>query len=267
MTNEICRECGGVRVPTGESVQARGVRGRLLDLMFVRGRVEDVRSGPGRMRWIRIGGVPGLDWTPGQQVRVHVADITSARTWVSGAVRNALRTYSVWDYDASSGLMELCVLDHGEGGPGERWARDVRPGREVVFGKPEGSFGLRPAAYHLFAGEETASVPFGAMLRATAADDAVHGVIEVSRPEDRLPVPRGEDLTWCHRGDASAADSATLVAAVRRLDLPPGPGIAYVAGEARTVQAVRAHLVRERGWPRRSVLVKPFWTPGRRGME
>ncbi|CNF48756.1 siderophore-interacting protein [Mycobacterium tuberculosis] len=40
-----------------------------------------------------------------------------------------------------------------------------------------------------------------------------------------------------------------------------------VAGEARTAQAARAHLVRERGWPRGSVLVKPFWTPGRRGME
>ncbi|WP_281259398.1 SIP domain-containing protein [Actinomadura meyerae] len=43
---------------------------------------------------------------------------------------------------------------------------------------------------------------------------------------------------------------------------PAEPGIAYVAGEARTVQAVRAHLVRNRGRPRRSVLVKPFWTPG-----
>ncbi|WP_245668028.1 SIP domain-containing protein [Actinomadura macra] len=38
-------------------------------------------------------------------------------------------------------------------------------------------------------------------------------------------------------------------------------------GEARTVQAVRAHLVGDRGWPRRSVLVKPFWTPGKRGLE
>jgi hypothetical protein len=26
-------------------------------------------------------------------------------------------------------------------------------------------------------------------------------------------------------------------------------------------------LVRERGWPRRSVLTKPFWTPGKRGMD
>ncbi|MFA1544487.1 hypothetical protein [Actinomadura monticuli] len=40
-----------------------------------------------------------------------------------------------------------------------------------------------------------------------------------------------------------------------------------MAGEARTVQAVRAHLVREGGRPRGSVLVKAFWAPGGRGME
>ncbi|WP_433469052.1 siderophore-interacting protein [Spirillospora sp. CA-128828] len=254
-------------VSTEESAPARGVRGRLLDLMFVRGRVEDVRPAPGRMRWIRVGGVQGLAWTPGQQVRVHVADITSAGTWVSGAVRNALRTYSVWEYDASAGVMELCVMDHEAGGPGARWAGDLRPGQEIVFGRPEGTFGLRPASYHLFAGEETASVPFGAMLRVTPPGEPVHGVIEVSRSEDRLPLPRGEELMWRYRGDAPAANSATLVDAVRGLDLPPEPGFAYVAGEARTVQAVRAHLVRERGWDRRSVLVKPFWTPRKRGME
>jgi hypothetical protein len=79
--------------------------------------------------------------------------------------------------------------------------------------------------------------------------------------------PRGADLTWSYRGDRTAAGSATLVSAVRELPLPAEPGIAYVAGEARTCQAVRAHLIRERGWPRRSVIVKPFWAPGRRGMD
>ncbi|WUI03824.1 siderophore-interacting protein [Spirillospora sp. NBC_00431] len=246
---------------------ARGVRGRILDLMFARGRIEEVRPAPGRMRWIRIGGVPRLDWTPGQQVRMHVLDITSARAWVSGAVRHALRTCSVWDYDAAAGVMELCVMDHDVDAPGVRWLRDARPGQEVVFGKPEGSFKLRPADYHVFAGEETASVAFGAMLRAAGPDEPVHGVIEVAGPQDRLPLPRGDELTWRHRGAASAAGSETLVDAVRGLELPAEPGIAYVAGEARTVQAVRAHLVGERGWPRRSVLVKPFWTPGKRGME
>lgn len=67
---------------------------------------------------------------------------------------------------------------------------------------------------------------------------------------------------------AGAAGSAALVDAVRRLQLPdPAGGAAYVAGEARTVQLVRQVLVRERGWDRRAVLTKPFWAPGKRGME
>jgi NADPH-dependent ferric siderophore reductase len=48
---------------------------------------------------------------------------------------------------------------------------------------------------------------------------------------------------------------------------PNLPGVADVAGEARTVQAVRSRLIRERGRPRRSVISKPFWTPGKKGME
>ncbi|MCO6006313.1 siderophore-interacting protein [Actinoallomurus purpureus] len=103
---------------------------------------------------------------------------------------------------------------------------------------------------------------FGPMVRALG-DAPVYGVIEVDTPEDRLPV----DLTWRYREGAPAASSATLVAAVRDLDLPDEPGTAYVAGEARTVQAVRDVLVRERAWGRRSVLTKPFWTPGKQGME
>lgn len=221
--------------------------GRLLiDRLFVRGTVAEADALTPRMRRITIR-APGLSWTPGQQVRVVVDGLLTRRT------------YSVWDYDGLS--LELLVLDHGDG-PGARWARTVPPGQEVVFGKPEGSFVTRPSAYHVFAGEETASVAFGPMVRALG-DAPVHGVVEVDRPDDRLPI----DLTWRYREGAPAVSSATLVDAVRELALPDEPGTAYVAGEARTVQAVRAHLVRERGWPRRSVLTKPFWTPGKKGME
>jgi NADPH-dependent ferric siderophore reductase len=226
---------------------ARGVGRALADRLFTRGTVEDVDQITRRIRRITVT-APGLSWTPGQQIRVAADGLLTRRT------------YSVWAYDGSS--LELCVLDHGEG-PGARWARLVRPGDDVVFGGPEGTFVTRPSPYHLFAGEETASVAFGPMVR-TLGDAPVYGVIEVDTPEDRLPVER---LTWRYREGAPAASSATLVAAVRDLDLPDEPGTAYVAGEARTVQAVRDHLVRDRGWPRRSVLTKPFWSPGKKGME
>jgi NADPH-dependent ferric siderophore reductase len=42
---------------------------------------------------------------------------------------------------------------------------------------------------------------------------------------------------------------------------------AYLAGEARTIQTLRKMLVTERGWDRRNIRTKPFWTPGRSGVE
>jgi NADPH-dependent ferric siderophore reductase len=227
-------------------VSVRSAGRALVDRLFVRGTVSATGLVTPRMRRIVIT-APGLEWIPGQHVRV-AADGVMTR-----------RTYSVWDYDGAS--LELYVLDHGDG-PGVRWARSVRPGQDVVFGKPEGGLVTRPSAYHLFAGEETAAVAFGPMLRALG-DAPAYGVIEADTTEDRLPV----GLTWRFREGAPAASSGTLVQAVRELDLPDEPGTAYLAGEARTVQALRAHLVRDRGWPRRSVITKPFWTPGKKGME
>lgn len=237
----------------------------LVDLLFVRGRVDEVRLIAPQARLVRLTGpaLRELEWLPGQHVRVSVGDLREARTWL--APRDVLRTYSVWSYDGEA--LELCVLDHTDG-PGTRWSREVAPGDEVAFRPPDGRLVAAPdAPYHLFAGEDTASVAFGPMLAALPADARVYAAVEVASVRDRLPLPRDEDITWCYRGEAPAASSQTLVAAVRDLPLPAGPGTAYVAGEARTCQAVREHLVRERGWPRRSVIVKPFWTPGRRGMD
>ncbi|WP_422664834.1 siderophore-interacting protein [Acrocarpospora corrugata] len=214
----------------------------------------------GRMRGIRVegDGVGGLAWAAGQQVRVLVTDPLAFRNWRRPG--DFLRTYSVWDLD---GGLELRVLDHGEG-PGARWARRVAVGDEVTFNKPEGAFVVQEGAYHLFVGEETAAVAFGPMIRGLG-DASVFGVVEVAGKDDLLEL--GDAVRWIFRGERSAAESGELVEAVRGLSLPAEAGVAYVAGEAKTIQMVRDHLVRERGWPRRAVLTKPFWTPGRVGLE
>jgi NADPH-dependent ferric siderophore reductase len=211
---------------------------------------------------IRIEGddVGRLACVPGQHVRVHVTDMLDPRSWLHP--RDMLRTYSVWRYD---GGIELCVLNHDTGGPGTRWARQLRAGQAVSFGRPEGSFVVREAGYHVFAGEETAAVAFGTMLRALPPDTQAYGIIEVDEEEDRLPLSR--QLHWQYRHGRSAAASRTLLDAFTRLELPGQPGIAYLAGEARTVQLLRQHLVAERGWPRQAIRTKPFWTPGRRGLD
>jgi NADPH-dependent ferric siderophore reductase len=124
---------------------------------------------------------------------------------------------------------------------------------------------------HLFVGEETAQVSYGPMLSALPREARVFGRFEIDRPEDQLEADQKPgpdfDLAWTYREGRSAASSESMVAAVRELDLPSEPGIAYLAGEARTIQMIRHHLMTERQWPRRSVITKPFWTPGRKGLD
>ncbi|MGA5319959.1 siderophore-interacting protein [Streptomyces seoulensis] len=221
----------------------------VLDLLMLRATVTSVERFTARMRRLRIEGdaLAGLDVLPGQQVRVLVGSALTRRT------------YSVWRHERS-GALELCVLDHEGDGPGARWAREAKAGDEVRLGKPEGSFTLRPdAAHHVFVGDETASVAFGAMLAALPDGSRVSGCVETATADDRLPLTHAGRLDWVLRG------TVPLPEAVGRLAPAPG-GIAYVAGEARTVQAVR-HVLRDAGWDRRSVLTKPFWAPGKRGLE
>lgn len=234
-------------------------RRRLGDFMMLRAPVTSVDRVAPRMIRIRIGTsvVTKADWVPGQQVRVLVGNAPPPKDWVLGQ----MRTYSIWDI-TSEGL-ELIVLDHGDG-PGAAWARRAVPGQMVTFSKPLGTLVNQPAGSPLFIGEETASVPFGAMMRALPAARQAIGIFEVDEPGDQLPIPG--DVRWHYRHGRSAASSASLVRAVREAELPE-PDIAYLAGEARTIQALRTHLVQERGWPRQSVITKPFWTPGKKGME
>jgi NADPH-dependent ferric siderophore reductase len=110
-----------------------------------------------------------------------------------------------------------------------------------------GRLTLRDAPYYLFVGDETAAVPFAAILGALPPQVPVYGVLETDTPAGETPLPDSHQLPWIHRG-AAAARSALLLKALGARDLPREPGFAYVAGEARRCQAIRDHPE----WPVRS---------------
>lgn len=242
----------------------------LRDSVFLSATISDITYLTPTMRRIRVRDdrLKQLNWKPGQHVRLQVGGLLeSALRW---RPHDALRTYSIYDADPVLGTLDIVMLDHG-GDPGRKtparlWSAGAAIGHRVQMTHPQGNFVLREGApYHLFAGEETASVAFAAMLRALPADAEVYGVVEAATAADHLELDR--QMTRVERGDASAENSELLAGALRELRLPSHPGVAYLAGEARTVQTLRRILVDERGWDRRQVRTKPFWTPGRRGME
>ena len=253
-----------------ELIDAFPLIGTLRDAVFLSVTIIEIEELTPRMRRIRFSGprLQGLTWAPGQHVRLQVAGL--GESVLRLRPHDALRTYSIYDADPGRGTLDIVMLSHdGEPTavtPARRWAAAASIGDHAHITRPQGSFVIRhDAPYHVFAGEETASVAFAAMLRSLPTTAEVNGVIEGATAIDHLPLAR--PLTHVERGDAPAANSAVLADALRALQLPDHPGIAYLAGEARTIQTLRKVLITERRWDRRQIRTKPFWTPGRTGMD
>jgi NADPH-dependent ferric siderophore reductase len=242
----------------------------LRDAVFLSAEISEIEQLTPRLRRIRFEGprLQGLNWTPGQHIRLQVAGL--GESFLRLHPHDALRTYSIYDADPDLGTLDIVMFDHGGDSesltPARRWSSTAGVGDDVQFTRAQGNLVVHDdAPYHVFAGEETASIAFAAMLRSLPKTAEVHGVVEVADQADHLELAR--PLHQVQRGDGSAKDSPVLAEAVRALELPERPGAAYLAGEARTIQALRKILITERGWDRRDIRTKPFWTPGRSGME
>jgi NADPH-dependent ferric siderophore reductase len=242
----------------------------LRNALFLSAAVSEIEQLNPRMRRIRFSGprLQGLTWTPGQHIRLQVAGLGESMLRLHP--HDALRTYSIYDADPELGTLDIVMLEHESDPrvvtPARRWATAASIGDQAQFTRPQGNLVVRhDAPYHVFAGEETASVAFAAMLRSLEPAAEVHGVIEAASHADHLPLAR--PLHRVERGDAPAVNSAVLADGLRALRLPDHSGAAYLAGEARTIQTLRKILITERGWDRRQIRTKPFWTPGRTGLE
>lgn len=195
---------------------------------------------------------------PGQDVMVAVPD---------GPEQHFRRRYTIRRLDPAGPSLELQVVVHGEGdGPGARWAAGARPGDRVEAIGPRGKITLAPDAdWHLFCGDESALPATFAMVEALGAGSTALVALEVPDADDEQPLaaPAGSsvDLRWLHRGDRQPGDPAALVEAVTALELPPGTGHAYLAGELRTVAALRQALT-ARGLAAEQLSPKPYWRRG-----
>lgn len=228
-------------------------------LLFRAGTVTSITTIHPHMRQFRIAdeSLRGLHWQAGQHIRLSLSKGLPL-----------LRTYTVRHYDSEQGSIDIWIMLHGEG-PGCQWANTVKEGETVAFLGPTGSFVLpaEAAPYYLFVGEETAAVSFQIMLETLPEHATVLGCLETRAPGEEVPGASSHQLPWVYRGETSALSSALLLKAVQSLELPASPGLAFLAGEARTCQAVRRHLIAERHWPRTAIHVKAFWTPGKTGMD
>ena len=172
------------------------------------------------------------------------------------------RSYTVRDWDPVQRLLTLDFVVHGDHGLAGPWAARAKPGDTLQMAGPGGAYTPYPdAAWHLLAGDDAALPAIAVSLARIAAGVPVFAIVEVDGPEHRQPLESPGELTvlWLDRQAGPGEDSSLQLDAVRALDLPDGPGHAFVHGEATAVRLLRRHLVVERGLPADSLSASGYW--------
>jgi len=214
----------------------------------------DISSG---FRRVRLSG-PGLATLPALPGHDLMVSVDPARP-------SLRRRYTIRRLDAPACAVDLDIALHG-GGPGMRWAMSARPGNAVDAIGPRGKVTLDPAAeWHLFVGDDSFCPAALVMAEAVPAGQLVLLVLELGGPEDVVDHAIAADLAgpgWVFRGGSAPGEDSPLPAALAALALPEGTGHAYVGGEFRVVNQLRAHLL-ERGLPEERINAKPYWRLGR----
>lgn len=174
-----------------------------------------------------------------------------------GDAHPVMRDYTPRRFDRERGELTIEFCLHGEG-PASRWAAQAAPGQRLTVGGPRGSM-IIPLDYswHLLVGDATALPAISRRLEELPAGSVVTVIACVADARDQRHFSSRAlvNVEW-------VSNAAQLIARVRALKLPSGDNYAWCAGEARTMAALRAVLVDDKGMDRHAVRAAAYWKHG-----
>jgi NADPH-dependent ferric siderophore reductase len=147
------------------------------------------------------------------------------------------------------------------GGLASEWADRAAVGDILPITRHKSWF-RRPARarWQILLGDITSLAAIARIIEESAHLLPTRAVIEIPDPGDEQDWPAGRlaDMRWVHNPQLGSAGSR-LGELVRDIELPPGEGYVYVAGEVAAIRAARRFLRRESKLPNESVGVVGYW--------
>ncbi len=175
----------------------------------------------------------------------------------TGGAEPVRRDYTPRHYDPLAKELTVEFALHGDG-PAARWAAQAMPGQDATIAGPRGSF-IIPVDYdwHLLVGDESALPAIARRLEELPTGSHVIAILQVGDTADRrnFATASNANVQW-------VSTDQQLQDAVRALDLPPGEGYAWCAGEATAMAALRRILVQEKGHDRQAIRAAAYWKRG-----
>lgn len=185
------------------------------------------------------------------------------RQFVDGP-RPVVRTYTVRQVRPAQGEMDIDFVDHGDHGPASAWARAASPGDFIGFNGPgQAKVTAFYADSYVLAADMSAIPVAAATLESMPRDAKGVAFFEITHPDDRqeIDAPPGIEMHWL---DHPMPQVASTQAVDRIRALPPFAGRVQtcIAGESSVIQALRAHLINERGLEKADAYISGYWKIG-----
>lgn len=194
-----------------------------------------------------------LHWIPGQKVQIAMGSAFVART------------FTPIEWDAVAGRTRILGYAHGDG-PGSAWISNARAGDECdVFG-PRASLDVgRANGMCVVLGDET-SIGLAYAASRHVPGSPMQCLLEVNVAADAHAALARLDLGGAELFERTQ-NEAHLADIERRLPALVAAGATFVlTGKASSIQRLRRAL-KALGTSSSRVMTKPYWAPGRTGLD
>lgn len=178
--------------------------------------------------------------------------------WPDASLRPWLRTYTLRDFDRSAQQLVIDFVLHPASGPACDWAREAQPGDQLGISVPRDLRALPEATDYWFAGDLSSLPAISGLLEQLPDHAQGQTVIQISRPDDRLPLrhPPGITLHWL----LPDGQPEQLCRWLQQSDLPTATNpLLWVAAEHLEVLAVRDWARKTLQLPARYLHAVPYW--------
>ncbi|QTX03824.1 siderophore-interacting protein [Agromyces archimandritae] len=245
-------------VVTAEVVEARRISPNFVRLTLAGEQLADWRH-VGFDQWFRLA-VPTNDGTRFDNLS-GTYDMAGYLRYLTlpRATRPVIRNYTVREFRAEAGELDIDFVVHGSDGVAGPWAAGLPLGAHVALIDQGAGFSPVDAARTLLVGDESAMPAVLGILRDLPRDTAGDALIELADEGDRQPdeAPDGVEVHWIVREPGQAPGVAALEH-LRELAVDESV-TAFAAGESKLATGARRHLVGERGVPKQAVTFCGYW--------
>jgi len=181
-------------------------------------------------------------------------------------IRDKVRSYTAWDYDANQGTVDLAVATHSKG-VGSKWVERCQVGDMVFFTWHKCKLVVDDAAdSYLMIGDLSSLAHLYKIRRHLPESKQVEGIFYSQNQPDLFKDIDGSEPFSLHEMPENPVEQLKekIDAALPAIT---GKKMVYLAGDSRVCVALNHYFRKELKWDTRQIKTKPFWNPNKKGLD